>query len=246
MIGKWHLGVNCERSTDFCHHPLNHGFQYYYGLPMTNLRDCGDDGASVLELVLPYWERGILVSVVAMVTCAVMLFIFVKVSKSTFGILIIISFLPLVLFFLQFLVLKSWNCFLMKNYEVVEQPVRLENLTARFTAEAINFLEENKQKPFLVFLSYAKVHTALFATKAFQGHSGHSCYGDNVEEMDWSVGKIMSALERLGLRDDTFVYFTSDHGPHIEEVTIAGEYHGGWKGHFRGGRPSEQKFIQGG
>ena len=236
MVGKWHLGVNCERNSDFCHHPLNHGFQYYYGMPLTNLRDCGEDGASVLEHIYTLWKRFILFSVGTLVASTVMLFIFGKISKSTFVILLIFSLLPLFALLAQLYVIKSWNCVLMKNYDVVEQPIQLQNLTVRFTAEAISFIEKNKNKPFLLFVSFAKVHTALFTTEAFEGHSGHSRFGDNVEEMDWSVGKIISALERLGLKDDTFVYFTSDNGPHLEEVIATGEYHGGWKGLFRGGR----------
>ena len=39
----------------------------------------------------------------------------------------------------------------------------------------------------------------------------------------------MVAVKELGLRDNTFVYFTSDNGPHLEEIN-SGEYHGRWKG----------------
>ena len=128
-----------------------------------------------------------------------------------------------------------FNCFVMKNYEVVEQPIILENLTTRFTDEAVNFLRANKDSPFLLYMSYAKVHTALFNTQPFVNHSVRSRYGDNVEDMDWSVGQIMAAVEKLGLKENTFVYFTSDHGPHLEEIN-SGEYHGGWKGIYKGGK----------
>ncbi|TRY88090.1 hypothetical protein DNTS_000668 [Danionella cerebrum] len=40
IFGKWHLGLNCENSTDHCHHPNSHGFDYFYGTVMTHLRDC--------------------------------------------------------------------------------------------------------------------------------------------------------------------------------------------------------------
>jgi len=123
----------------------------------------------------------------------------------------------------------------MKNYDVVEQPTILENLTMRFTDEAVNFIRTNKESPFLLYMSYAKMHTALFNTWPFVNHSVHGRYGDNVEEMDWSVGQIMAAVEELGLKENTFVYFSSDNGPHLEEIN-SGEYHGGWKGIYKGGK----------
>ncbi len=59
-------------------------------------------------------------------------------------------------------------------------------------------------------------------------------YGDEVEEMDWSVGQIVDALERLGLSDDTFVVFSSDHGGHLEDRDRHGNVAGGYNGIYRG------------
>ena len=139
--------------------------------------------------------------------------------------------------------IARFNCFVMKNYETVEQPVILESLTARFTDEAVNFIRANRDRPFLLYMSFAKVHTTLFNTPAFVNHSVHGRYGDNVEEMDWSVGQIMATVEKLGLRENTFVYFTSDNGPHLEEVSNTGEYHGGWNGIFKGGKTVKSEDI---
>lgn len=54
--GKWHLGVNCERRGDHCHHPNQHGFSYFYGLPFTLFNDCvpgeGNDILQDLQLTL--------------------------------------------------------------------------------------------------------------------------------------------------------------------------------------------------
>ena len=133
--------------------------------------------------------------------------------------------------------LRFWlfSCFLMRDYDVVEQPLQLENLTVKFTNEAIDFLHKNNQGPFLLFMAFLKVHTALFTSKPFRNHSGHSEFVDNVEELDWSVGQIMDTLEALGLKENTLVYFTSDNGPHLEEVSKTGQYDGGWKGIYKGG-----------
>ena len=137
------------------------------------------------------------------------------------------------------IVMAGFNCFVMRNYEVVEQPTVLENLTARFTDEAVNFIRTNKDSPFLLYMSFAKVHTPLFNTPPFVNHSVHGRYGDNVEEMDWSVGQIMAAVEELGLKENTFVYFTSDNGPHLEKGL-----HGGWNGIYKGGKIIHRHFCE--
>ncbi|KAL7983761.1 hypothetical protein Chor_000637 [Crotalus horridus] len=39
IIGKWHQGLNCESHNDHCHHPLNNGFDYFYGDPFSLVND---------------------------------------------------------------------------------------------------------------------------------------------------------------------------------------------------------------
>lgn len=51
------------------------------------------------------------------------------------------------------------------------------------------FFSRNSERPFLLFFSLVQVHTAMFASAAFRGTSGHGIYGDAVQEVDWSVGK---------------------------------------------------------
>jgi len=125
----------------------------------------------------------------------------------------------------------------MRNYYSVEQPIDMETITHKLVSEGVKFLEKRQQssKPFLLVMSWLMVHTALHASKEFQGKSRHGPYGDDVEEMDWSVGEIVNALERLGFLDNTLVYFTSDHGGHLE-LWNNGVQEGGWNGIFRGGK----------
>ena len=52
--------------------------------------------------------------------------------------------------------------------------------------------------------------------------------------MDWSVGQILDALDRLGMAENTLVMFTSDHGGHLEEVADDGVLEGGHNGIYRG------------
>jgi steryl-sulfatase len=44
----------------------------------------------------------------------------------------------------------------------------------------------------------------------------------------------LNVLDELGLANDTLVYFTSDHGAHVEEVTTKGEIQGGSNGIYKG------------
>ena len=67
------------------------------------------------------------------------------------------------------------------------------------------------------------------------GKSAHGVYGDEVEEMDWSTGRMLDKLEELGMTDDTLVYFSSDNGGHHEEFNIVTQQvEGGHNGIFSG------------
>ena len=67
------------------------------------------------------------------------------------------------------------------------------------------------------------------------GGSAHGSYGDEVEELDWSFGQILQALDHFNFTDNTLIYFSSDNGGHLEEVDGAGHLAGGYNGIYRGG-----------
>jgi arylsulfatase A len=129
--------------------------------------------------------------------------------------------------------IEYWNVPLIRNDEVLEQPANQATLTKRYTEEAERFIRENADQPFLVYLPYTMVHVPLFASEAFQGKSARGLYGDTVEEIDWSVGRILSTLKSLGLDQNTIVFFTSDNGPWLPYGT-----HGGSAGLLRMGKGS--------
>ncbi|XP_010609455.1 steryl-sulfatase isoform X1 [Fukomys damarensis] len=238
LIGKWHLGINCHSTTDFCHHPLRHGFDYFYGIPITNLRDCKPGAGTVFTSAyrsLVFFPLQIIG--VTLFTLAVLRFLrLIHVPLGVFIFFFLLAALILVLFLCFLHYFRPLNCFLMRNYEVSQQPMSFDNLTQRLTLEATEFIRRNAEKPFLLFLSYLHVHTALFSSKDFANKSRHGAYGDTVEEMDWSVGQVLNVLDELGLSEDTLVYFTSDQGAHVEEVTTKGEMHGGSNGIYKGGK----------
>ncbi len=103
---------------------------------------------------------------------------------------------------------------LVRDETVIEAPVDRSRLIRRCTEEAIDFIERNRDRPFLVYLPHTMPGSTPhpFASEAFQGRSANGPYGDSVEELDWSTGQIMAALDRLGLEQRTLFIWTSDNG----------------------------------
>ncbi|KAF1637818.1 Steryl-sulfatase, partial [Eudyptes chrysocome] len=238
LIGKWHLGMNCESSNDFCHHPLSHGFDYFYGLTVTNFRDCKPGQGSVFlkgvqkSLVIPIQIAGI-----TLVSLAIVQYIgLLKVPFQALAYCLLITAISLAVLIFFFYHFRHLNCFLMRDHQIIQQPLSYENLTQRLTKEAVQLIGRNTDAPFLLVLSYLHVHTALYASESFRGKSKHGLYGDAVEEMDWSVGQILDVLEKYNLSNKTLVYFTSDQGAHVEEISSSGEVHGGYNGIYKGGK----------
>ena len=91
-------------------------------------------------------------------------------------------------------------------------------LTDRFTDEAVAFVERNGRSPFFLFLSHKTPHTPLQATTKYLDRYRHidddatRIYSAMVASLDDSVGAVVAALEREGLRDDTLIVFLSDNG----------------------------------
>ena len=102
---------------------------------------------------------------------------------------------------------------LLRRDETIEEPVKQETLTLRYTQEAISFIERSKDRPFFLYLAHNMPHIPLFASEQFRGKSPGGLYGDVVEELDWSVGEVLGAIKRLGVDKDTIVFFASDNGP---------------------------------
>lgn len=103
---------------------------------------------------------------------------------------------------------------LLRNEKVVRR-VRAEDqtrLVSLYTEEALSFIRRHQQRPFFLYLAHNAVHWPLYPGEAFRGRSRNGLYGDWVEEVDWSVGRVLDLIRSLGLASNTLVIFTSDNG----------------------------------
>ena len=256
FFGKWHLGLHCDVKTtckenpsnnhlsqcsdvNFCHHPLKRGFDYYYGMPLTNLMECGNlplhglqGEMSNIENVVNFYRY-----VGSLLVYVVSYFFFKPFRRSVFMLLLLVALSWYGYHLFYHYLTRQFNCVVMRNDQVVEQTVNLESITANLVNETKTFINKNKEKRFMAYVSYHKMHAALATAQRFVGRSRHGSYGDSMVELDWSVGEILKEIHSLNLTDRTLVIFTSDHGPATNLYNlIDGERQGGWPGIYRGGK----------
>lgn len=113
-------------------------------------------------------------------------------------------------------------------------------VTERYTEEAVAFVRAHRDRPFFLYFPHTAVHTPIVPGAAFQGKSANGRFGDWVEEVDASVGRVLDVLRELKLEQNTLVLFTSDNGPWLikgSDGGIAGPLRGGkgstWEGGVR-------------
>lgn len=100
--------------------------------------------------------------------------------------------------------------------ELTQEDVDFPRLTQRFFDRGLQFIEDNKARPFFLTLSLTAPHLALNPHPDHAGHSKAAAYGDVVEEIDTQVGRLTARLKALGIERDTIVIVTSDNGPWME------------------------------
>jgi len=114
---------------------------------------------------------------------------------------------------------------------VIETDPDQRLFTKRLTNRAVQFIENNKDGPFFLYVPHIMPHVPIFASDRFRGKSARGLYGDVIEEIDWSVGEIVNTIDRLNLSENTLVIFTNDNGPFLSYGTHAGQ-----SGVLRGGK----------
>ena len=114
---------------------------------------------------------------------------------------------------------------LIEDNEKIEEIRTLDDqdqLTTRYTERAVDFITNNKDRPFFLYLPHSMPHVPLGVSNKFRNKSEQGMYGDVIMEIDWSVGEILNALSDNDLDDNTVVIFTSDNGPWLNYGNHAG------------------------
>jgi arylsulfatase A-like enzyme len=117
---------------------------------------------------------------------------------------------------------SPWNVPLMRDEKIIERPADQTTLIERYTQEAVRFINENKDRPFFLYLPHTMPHVPLFVSDEFFVVDAHKAYKATIEQIDSSVGRVLEALKKTDVDKNTLVVFTSDNGPWLSK-----KHHGG-------------------
>jgi len=149
-----------------------------------------------------------------------------------------------------------------KKTQLVRNLDEMTQLTTLYTQKSVDFIHRMKNQPFFLYLAHSMPHVPLAVSDKYKGKSEQGLFGDVIEELDWSVGEVMKALDENGLSENTIVLFTSDNGPWLCMGNHAGStgglregkgtsYEGGqkepcivrWPGRVPAGRMGKWKLV---
>lgn len=94
---------------------------------------------------------------------------------------------------------------------------RDEDIADSITARAVRFIEAHRHEPFFLYFATNDIHVPRMPYERFRGKSPLGLRGEAIMQLDWSVGRIMQALDEAGIADDTILILTSDNGPVIDD-----------------------------
>jgi len=98
------------------------------------------------------------------------------------------------------------------------------------TDQAIDFIKRKSRlkQPFFAFLPYTQTHEPVDPHPDFNGKTGNGSFADVLAQTDAYVGELLATIDKLGLKDNTIVIFTSDNGR--EGVPRSFGFTGPWRG----------------
>jgi arylsulfatase A-like enzyme len=92
-----------------------------------------------------------------------------------------------------------------------------ENIADVLTQHAVDFIKQNRDKPFFLYFATHDIHVPRVPHPRFHGATTMGPRGDAIAEFDWSAGQVLKTLDELGLADNTLVILSSDNGPVVDD-----------------------------
>lgn len=142
---------------------------------------------------------------------------------------------------------KGWSAF--NRIGPAAEDFSDDKVLDRFSSEAESFIDKQDKstRPFFLYLALTSPHTPISPSKKFRGKSKLGLYGDFLMETDDCVGRVLQALVRNGIRENTLVIFTSDHGAanyagNIPKATVSQNLEMEKLGHYSNGPYRGHKF----
>ena len=105
----------------------------------------------------------------------------------------------------------------------IDAPRRIDDhVMPELTDQAVKWLGQQKPgRPFFLYFAPVAVHEPVTPSKELKGTSEAGIFGDWIHELDRTVGRVLDALDKLHLTQDTLVIFTSDNGGIFEPASAA-------------------------
>jgi arylsulfatase A len=132
-----------------------------------------------------------------------------------------------------------------KPFLGIDAPQRKDQeVMSTLTSKAVGWIEQQQAgKPFFLYFTPVTVHEPVTPSSRTKGSSKAGLYGDWIQELDWSVGQVLEALQRKGLVTNTLVILTSDNGGENKktrsgEQIVAQQAGLLMNGHWRAGKHS--------
>ena len=118
---------------------------------------------------------------------------------------------------------------------------RMETVDDETVAAAIDFIrrKEAEDVPWFVWWSGTRMHFRTHVKDELRGISGQDEYADGMLEHDMHIGEFLAVLDELGIADETFVFYSTDNGPHMNSwpdagmTPFRGEKNTNWEGGWR-------------
>ena len=206
FIGLWDQGLG--RKGQFL--PLNQGFSSWFGVVAQHSKACSNSQQQPQE-TYTYMDEALSLILYGMcwslfVVTSLWCLSFLK--TKFISVFIIVGVILYVANNRTMYIVKR-SCVVYKDSYIVGQPYNVENITLRFTDEALGFMK-TAAHPFFLMVNHLALSKPLFTSPFFRNVSGQcDMFLDSLVELDWSVKSILRMLEHMNLTNNTIVVFTA-------------------------------------